>query len=355
MPMPAKGIRLAMRRRKGREPVYVIRDGAIERSTGTGRREEAEIELARYIEQKNRREGFRGPDQTTVAEVLAIYAEEHAPTLASPRSQGLAIAALLPFWGALRLSEVTGERCRQYGRQRRNVRTGEPCRPGTVRRELNTLAAAINYCHREGYITAAPRVSLPKTPETRQRALSRGEVAQLLRACRRRGVPHLSRFILVSIYTGTRTSAALNLRLEGPSVGSGWFDLRAGVLYRIGSGETATRKRRTPARIPRQLLAHAKRWRAGGSRWAVEWNGARVASIKTAWASVLEEAGLSWRPTPHTLKHTAITWAIEAGASIADAAAYFGTSVATIERVYWHRSPHFQEGAVRAIEDGKRL
>ncbi|MFQ1702895.1 hypothetical protein ACJ5NV_20140, partial [Loktanella agnita] len=32
------------------------------------------------------------------------------------------------------------------------------------------------------------------------------------------------------------------------------------------------------------------------------------------------DTNLDWRPTPHSLKHTAITWAIQNGASIVDAA-----------------------------------
>lgn len=289
----------------------------------------------------------------TVAEAMAIYGEEHAAHVASPRSQGLAMAALLPFWGARPVSDVKGETCRLYGRQRRHAITGGAVKPGTIRRELNTLAAALSWCQREGYLTHAPRVTLPETPETHQRALSRTEVAALIRSARRLGLTHIAHFVLVSIYTGTRLSAALNLRLTGPSTAGGWFDLDAGILYRIGGDERATKKRRTPAKLPRQLLAHARRWHRKGDTWAVQWRGARVASIKTAWARVVAKSGLGWRPTPHTLKHTAITWAIEGGASMADAAGFFATSAQTIERVYWHRSPHFQAGAVGAIEKRK--
>jgi len=251
------------------------------------------------------------------------------------------------------VSEVKGETCRRYAKTRKHHQTGLPIAPGTIRRELNTLGAAMNYCHREGYLTYAPPVSLPEAPETFQRALQRDEVAKLIRAARRRNCPHVARFILVSIYTGTRASPVLNLRIMGPATTGGWFDLTAGVLYRMGDAERATKKRRTPARLPRQLLGHARRWQARGDIWAVAFRGQRVASIKTAWAKIVVEADLGWRPTPHTLKHTAITWAIEGGASIADASGFFSTSIATIERVYWHRSPHFQSGALGAIENRK--
>lgn len=291
----------------------------------------------------------------TIADVLAIYGEEHAPTVAAPERLGYAIQALLPFWGTLKASDVKGETCRRYAKTRFRPVKGKkiPVKPGTIRRELNALAAAMNYAHREGYLLSAPLVTLPEKPETHQRALTRDEVAKLIRSARTRGQTHVARFILICIYTGTRKVAALGLRLSGPSTVGGWFDLDAGVLYRRGTVERSTAKRRTPAKLPRQLLAHARRWQVMGQTWAVEWRGSRVADVQTAWEGVVTDAGLDWRPTPHTLKHTAITWAIQRGASITDAAAFFGTSAETIERVYWHHSPHFQKGAVSAIERRK--
>ena len=47
-----------------------------------------------------------------------------------------------------------------------------------MRKELGTLAAAINHCHAEGYITAAPRVRLPAKPAPRDRWLTRDEAAR---------------------------------------------------------------------------------------------------------------------------------------------------------------------------------
>lgn len=355
MPRPAKGPRLFQRKRKDRAPVWVIKDtGQPERSTGTADRGQAEIALADYIASKYRRSGPAGPHELTVADILTVYGEEHGPTVANPKTLGHGISALLPFWGTLPVADVKAETCRRYARTRKHFRTGKPLEPGSIRRELNVLASALNYCHREGYLTSAPKVTLPTPPETHQRALERGEVAALLRAARRLGFRHVAHFILIGIYTGTRATAIMNLALRGPSTVGGWFDLEQGVLYRMGQGEKATKKRRTPAKLPRQLIGHARRWRATGDIWAVSWRGGRVESIKTAWAKIVAESGLDWRPTPHTLKHTAITWAIEGGASMADAAGFFGTSTQTIERVYWHRSPMYQGGAVDAIENRKQ-
>jgi len=277
----------------------------------------------------------------TIAEVLDIYGREHAPTTADPARIGYAIDALLPFWGQQPVSAVKGATCRLYVKQR-------SVEPGTSRRELGALGAALRFCEREGYLVSAPKVTLPAKPQTKQRAMTRDEVARLLWAARH--TRHLAHFILIASYTGTRKEAILGLRLDGPALDGGYFDFEQGLIYRMGAAERATHKRRTPVRMPRQLLAHAQRWHGRGDTWAVEFRGARVGDIKTAWNKAVKKADLGWNPTPHTLKHTAITWAVQGGASLVDAAGFFATSVETIERVYWHHSPRFQDGAVIAME-----
>lgn len=340
MPRPEKPARLVKWKHT---PYWQIRDGAVTRSTGCTSRDEAERALARYIAERDRHGAAKEPDALTVAEVLAIYAEEHAPTVANPERIGYAISALLPFWGDLKLSSVKGETCRRYAAHR-------DMSAGTVRRELGTLQAAINYCHREGYATAAPIVTLPEKPPSRQRWLTRSEAAHLLLTAYRKS-PHLARFILIGLYTGTRKEAILRMGYAPNTVG-GRFDLERGVMYRRADQERQTAKRRTPAKIPRQLAAHLRRWQRDGELWVIHWRGDRIARIDKAFRALTREAGLP-DVTPHTLKHTAITWALQQGASIWDAAGFFATSPETIERVYGHHSPDFQASAVRAIE-GKR-
>ena len=337
MPRQAKPPRLVQFKHT---PAWYIRDGSRTFSTGCKRREEAQIRLAEYLATNGREGVARDPETVTCAEVLAIYAEEHAPTTADPERIGYAITALLPFWGSLKVSTVKSATCRRYLKWRGKA-------DGTMRRELNALQSAINYCHREGFITAAPAVALPPKPEPRSKWITRDEAAILLRVAYRRS-PHIAHFILVGLYTGTRRDAILKMSFEPNTVG-GWFDLERGVMYRIGKAERATKKRRTPAPIPRQLLGHLKRWKANGDRWPVQYRGARVDSIKTAWRKTVAEAGMP-EVTPHTLKHTAITWALQNGAPVWDAAGFFSTSVETIQRVYGHHAPDYMSGAKRAIE-----
>lgn len=340
MPRPAKGPRL--HKFKHRAQYFIRDDGGFQQSTGCTSRVEAEKALAVYIATKGRHGHAAEPSTITCGEVLAIYAEEYAPTVAAPERIGYAIEALLPFWGDIKLSHVKGEICRRYTKFRDKA-------PGTVRRELGTLQAALNYAHKEGYITSAPVVTLPEKPEPKERWLTRDEVARLLWAAYKgHKAKHLARFILIAVYTGTRKDAVLRMGFEPNTVG-GWFDLEKGIMYRRSEAERVTNKRRTPAPIPRHLLAHLRRWKSQGSMWAVEYNGARVGDIKRAFKKATDAASLEG-VTPHTLKHTAITWAMQRGVPSWEVAGFFSTSQETIEKVYAHHAPGYMDSARRAME-----
>ena len=339
MPQRAKGPRLYYHERKGK---YVIRDtGRPEKSTGTGNREHAEKALALYIAERDRPTGPVGSEGFMISDALDIYGREHAATVAAPARIGYAIDALLTFWGKLPVSAIKGETCRRYAKHRGKA-------PATVRRELGTLRAALNHCQREGYLISAPLVTLPEKPEAKERWLTRDEAAKLIRAARKttRG-KHLARFILIGLYTGTRKAAILGLRFQ-PHVMGGWIDTERGLMYRRGEGQRRTKKLQPAARLPPRLLDHLRRWQRNGSIWAVEYQGGRCGDIKTAWKAVCVTAGFD-DVTPHTLRHTAITWALQRGARTWDVAGYFGVSVKVIEEVYGHHSPDHQESARMAM------
>jgi integrase len=81
----------------------------------------------------------------------------------------------------------------------------------------------------------------------------------------------------------------------------------------------------------------------------VEWNGAPIASVKTALRTAVRLAKLPGKITPHTLRHTAETWLMQNGVSMWRAAGFLGMSVETLDRVYGHHHPDYFSDAAEAI------
>ena len=358
MPRPSKGPRLHLRRDRGRDPVYIIKDNGRRISTGSADRRVAEKALAQYLSEKTRPCGPSGPEELTIAQALTIYAQDHTPETAAPERTGYALAALDRFWGDHPVSYVKASTCRRYSAER-------GVSAGTVRRELVVLRAALNFCAKEGYLTSAPPVTLPAPPPPNDRWLTRQEAAWLLRAARslRKDGRHLARFILVGLYTGTRKTAILQLRIDQPSTTGGYVDTTNGVMYRQPQGRSQTKKRQPPAKLGRRLLSHIKRWKANGARFVVEdCNGNRLGDIRKGWSHATELAAkLAHQKdvqidlsdcTPHVLRHTCATWTMQGGADVWAASGRLGMSVETLEKVYGHHHPSHQESAVAALESG---
>ena len=159
------------------------------------------------------------------------------------------------------------------------------------------------------------------------------------------------RFILIGLYSGTRSTAILSLKWL-PSPTSGWIDLDAGVLHRRGRGERETKKRRPPARIHQRLLPFLRRWAkadlAKGIATVVHFQGVPIKKLKRSWAGTRTTAGLGPDVVPHTLRHTAATWLMQAGIDAFEASGFLGMSADTLERVYGHHHPDFQSQAAQS-------
>jgi integrase len=387
MSRPAKGARLWLEPEERdptgklvRRATWVIRDGS--RKIRTGRagedRSGAERALGEYIATKYQvpRDRDRRPSEILVLDVLNIYLADKAGKHARPEETKQRILTLADFWQPHTLADVNGNRCREYVAWRvaqpwksaKPEKTRNRARLVTeaaARRELEDLRAAINHHRREGLCGEVVSVVLPDKAPPRERWLTRSQAAQLLWAAwrarqlmRDKRTPravgrHLARFILVGLYSGSRHAAVCGAALM-PTIGRGYVDLDRGVFYRSAKGTRETKKRRPPARIPDRLLAHLRRWeRLNIAKQAVvEWNSKPVRSVRKAFASAVKAAGLDsldGRVTPHTLRHTAATWAMQAGGELWQIAGFLGMTVEMLERVYGHHHPDFQRDAAAAV------
>lgn len=359
MPRAAEPPRLYLRKDGGRY-VWIIRDRNRDRRTGCleSERDLAEKRLAEYLAEKHASRPAKGgkSDTVSLAEVMRVYVMEHAPTTASPKLIAEHIEGLMEFWGPRKVSEIKGATCRKFAESRKQ---------SMARRQLETLRAAVNYFHKEYGLDPVPAFTLPTKHTARTRWLTRSEAAALLYAALGWRVdedgivsrippeqrsPHLCRFILIGLYTGTRSGAILALKWL-PSIDSGWIDLEAVVLHRSGSGQRQTKKRQPPAAIPARLLAHLRRWKRidGNMRHVVNWNGSSVQSIKKAFRSARKNANISNDVTPHTLRHSCATWLMQAGVEVWQAAGFLGMTAEMLERTYGHHHAAFQKEAADAV------
>ena len=360
MPRPSKGARLWYDTTDGR---WYVRDGRLKRSTGCahGERERADQALAQYIATRHKPNWRDGdPAHVSIADVLLLYWRERAPHTERPIMAQQAVRDLGLFWRTRKVAEITPGTCAAYVKWRtgqpqsryKNPKTAPRVGPASARRELETLSAAIGYAYRERKLRYLVPVALPQRSQPRDRWLTRSEVARFLWACWRsdegRG-KHLCRLILLGLYTGTRLTAMLRLRWI-PSVDAGWVDLDRGLIYRKGSKEAQTKKRRTPVPISDRLMAHMRRWRRSSSTHVIEYYGQPITTeVRSAWNSARERAGLAQDVTPHCLRHSFASWAMQEGQPTSHIAQAMGTTEQVVISTYGHHDPARLREIVNAV------
>jgi len=108
-----------------------------------------------------------------------------------------------------------------------------------------------------------------------------------------RPLRHLSRFILLGLYSGTR-AGAIAAASPLPALGRSYVDLERGRYYRLQQGAAKTNKRQPTVPIPSRLLAQSAAMAPNRpeAKHFVEFNGKPVTSVKTAFKSAVKLAGL---------------------------------------------------------------
>lgn len=357
MPRPNLGPRLE--HVAGRAALYIIwYEGGRKRarSTGTTDGRTAEAALAAFLRERALAERPVGPADPTnysIATALDLYGTLHAPNTADPARIAYAMTPLLEYWGELNVDAVTKQTCRAYTRWRSKA-------PGTVRRELTTLRAALNFAFEEGRLTRVPFVELPEKPDGKDRWLTKSEAARLLNAARTgRGDVrlYLPLFIMLGLCTGARPGSILALRW--PQI-----DLKAGQIDFSPIGTRRTNKRKVRGQpIPRRLMTFLRLARRRGSDlgYVVHDNGNRIKDIGGGWdgnpkhagngsfGGACKRAGLTG-VSPHTLRHTCGTWMAQRGVSLHEISGWLGHSDGRTTELYAHHHPDFMASALSAVD-----
>lgn len=387
MPKLSRGPHLYKRKQGDAKVMWYIRDNDKRISTGfdTNHTPEAKEALAAHTRGKY----VQPPGENYyVQQALDLYQHDVIPRHAKPIDGENHLARLREFFRGHECDHVTPGLTILYERWR--CHTGKPAlqepprvrkavSAASVRRELETLRAALSHAWRCRKLKAQIPVSLPPKSPPRQRWLTCSEAGRLLAAAigiipaaycdiatrserwtiwRRDRTAinrHLAKFILIGLATGTRSDAILSMAWT-PHADGGHFDIDRRLMFRAAPGEIQTKKRKPPAPIPDQLLRHLRRWkRLSGGLFVITAPGTMesIARVSKSFNAAVVRAGLDRKVTPHTLRHSCVSHLMQAGRPAWEVGSFVGMSVQMVLDNYGHHSPNFLRetaNATRAAE-----
>jgi len=315
------------------------------RSTGTEDIEEAQAALAEFLGSGNQTQPPADPVPdigVTLFGVLDAYYAEYAANLPSAQQAKAAISHLKEILGDIQVSTLDVKTQQTYvGR-----RDEDEIKASTISRELSVLRSALYYAKEGGRVGEIPQIYDLPPSEPRCRWLTPAEVDKLVNACMESTrYRHVALYVLLGVTTAARPEALLDLQWDQ-------VDLNGGIIHLNPNGRAQTTKFRPIVRMTEQLRAALETAKADRETdYVIEWAGYPVGSIKKAFASAAERAGLS-DVTPYTLRHTAATWMAQRGVSLWEIAGFLGhKDTRMVQRHYAHHHPDYQKNASKAVAE----
>ena len=262
-----------------------------------------------------------------------------------------AATALNADLGNLRVDQITQARWDDYAAHRvtRLPRNGDPAkhkpRPvatGTLRREFNSLRAALRLAWKDGYLTRPPTLTPPAEGAPRDRYLTKDEARRLIEAAE---TPHVRAFVALAVYTGARKGSILALTWDRVDFGTGMIEFQE-------PGRQITGKRRATVPMNNSLRTELQRIQPfAESQHVIEYNAKPVPhGLRWSFDRLCTRAKLTWRPTPHHIKHSVASWMAMAGIPIDQTADWLATDPATLRKVYRKFDPTYLRQVANALE-----
>jgi integrase len=290
--------------RVGGRDTWHIYDARRRISTGCTSRAEAELVLSRYLNEIEQ-------PQLKIVSVTSIL-DRYIENRRERKIPGLERLE----WAHKPLIRIIGEKppgaigeaeCIRYAALRRK----EGVADATARTELQALRAALRWaCEPHVKLIAeVPKITMPET---------------------------------IGLNTGARSGAILGLTWDRVDLVNRLVDFRE-------PGRARTKKRRVPAAINDTLFAALTEARAMNTiEHVIEWAGQPVARIKHAFHDAAARAGLVG-VTPHCLRHTAVTWQLQAGVPVWEVAGFVGMDAQMVQEVYGHHHSEHTRRASKAL------
>lgn len=260
----------------------------------------------------------------TVGRAIRAYLDTHPQVIDRP--------ALAEWWRPYLPEHVTDAAVKAYCGSR------APRAPSTIRSEVVIMLTALRWAKAKRYIAFTPELEeLPPESPPRERWITRAQAERLKDAARS---PHMLIFTMLTIYTGARSGAILDLT---------WDRVTERYIDYNDPERPRTRKRR--AVVP----THPELWEAlvaarmaAQTPFVIEYADQPVKSVKMAFRRQAKRAGLPGIG-PHALRHSVATWMAMEGVTMQKIADFLGNSVRMVEKVYAKFAPGYLEDAVQTL------
>lgn len=305
-------------------------------STGTDNEQEAQRYYYQFIAGIN---APAPPDTVYLQNALNEYYSTQGQLTSNPKKIKYRSKKLLEFFNDIPVLQITRSQCLQYAAMRRE----EGVTNSTIRRELGIMKAAINHVRKEGWIPFAPHIERPPEGKRRERYLTREECRKLIAGCESH---HVKTFVVLALTTGARKSAILELTWDR-------VDLNNRVIDYNVPGEDRRKKGRAMPPINNLCLSVLlEAQQLAQTKYVIEYGGRPCRNMVTGFKKAVKRAGLGKDVTPHVLRHTFATLALQARSPIYEVSGVLGhKDTRTTIAQYGHHHPDYQREAVAALED----
>jgi integrase len=216
----------------------------------------------------------------------------------------------------------------------------------TAHRRLSILRAALAWAAENGLIDANPLLGM-KIPKGRPERIAPPSIAEFY-ALMAAAPNHLQRALLLSVSLGVRIGPCELLSLKWRDV-----DIERGMI-RVWSADKNPNRPFRDVPIREDVLESVKAW-AKEDRFLqpesiVHYKGKQINSLKRAWKTCKNDAGITRRLRPYDMRHAFATFALDAGADIKAVADTMGHSdVSMILKHYQHGKAEARRAAVESL------
>jgi integrase len=261
---------------------------------GTSDFKEASIALARWIFENEGDTTNTKPDQVLIVNILNAYWHQHAQKLSSAPTAMRGLAYWREFWKEGKVSNLTPREQLQF----REWLAKKGISASGIDRILSDGRAALNRAVKWQELDKAPHIFGVQTAEDRRsreplgRPILPAELALLIDAAKSR---HILVYLMIASNTLARPGAILDLRREQ-------FDELHGLLDLNPKQRRQTKKFRPILPVTPTLQPWLDSIKDPKHRY-VSYNQAPVKSIKSAWKTLCETAGLDERVEPYSIRH----------------------------------------------------